>query len=106
MLWHLNNPGFRRADYCNDNPGSKLPFEKRGRNQSTKYLFIFNAPGLLFPALKSSWQTLLEVINPTGQSQCLEGCSGPWSSTVNLCWNLWSERNSPELMGLVFFEWR
>lgn len=26
--------------------------------------------------------------------------------SVNLCWNLWSERNSPELIDLVFFEWR
>ena len=74
---HLNNPGFRRAGYCNDNPGSKLLFEKQRRNRSAEYLFIFNAPGLLFSALKSSRQMLLEVINPRGKSKCLWGCS--WS---------------------------
>lgn len=82
-----NNPGFRRTDYCNDNPGSKLPFEKQGRNQSTKYLFIFNAPGLLFPALKSSWQVPFEVINPGGESKCLSGRSWPaaWHTCLSPC---------------------
>ena len=89
---HLNNLGFRRAGYCNDNPGSKLLFEKQRRNQSTKYLFIFNAPGLLFPALKSSWQMFLEVINPRGKSKCLWGCS--WSlEPGTLCvYNPWASQ--------------
>lgn len=62
---HLNNLGFRRAGYCNDNPGSKLLFEKQRETNRLSIIYVFNAPGLLFPALKSSWQMLLEVINPS-----------------------------------------